>query len=328
MKIAWFSEAGFVTEKLSRDFKNMRTEYAWYVAQQAHHYPISMLADDSALRNNSFDLGVIIIPKKIAAFAHMDIVNNLKRVCKSYAFMQEGASWYFQELHIGETFLYYDIMVNADFFLAHNIKDLMYYQSLLEKKGYINPTLMIEDSIKDISNVEREGVIIGGNIGHYYGGFNSLVVGLHIADKVYAPQMGRMKPEERSITQIEHLPYTEWVDWINNLNKFKYAVHMNPNTIAGTFNLNCAYLGIPCIGNIDADTQRMCFPELSIDSEDIIGAKMLLEKLRDDKDFYQEISETAKDNYKRYFSEEAYKVNWNNILKQQFDYEDFPNTAK
>jgi len=38
---------------------------------------------------------------------------------------------------------------------------------------------------------------------------------------------------------------------------------------AGTFSLNCAYFGIPCIGNEKVDTQRLCFPELSVDVENI-----------------------------------------------------------
>ena len=38
---------------------------------------------------------------------------------------------------------------------------------------------------------------------------------------------------------------------------------------AGTFALNCAYLGIPCIGYSGLDTQRLCHPDLSIKMADI-----------------------------------------------------------
>jgi len=315
MEIAWFSEAGFNSSSTPRDFPNMRTEYAWYVAQNAHHYNIATLPE---LKDNSFDLGIIIIPKKVAAYVNYNIVDNLKRVCKKYAFMQEGPSWYFQELNVGETFWFYNIMLNADFGLAHNEKDLSYYQGLLKKRVYINPTLMIEDLLKDLPKVDREGVIVGGNIGHFYGGFNSMVVGLEIADKVFAPQMGRMKREERGVQEIEHLPYVNWIEWMHQLNNFKYAVHLNPNTIAGTFSLNCAYLGIPCIGNSSSDTQRMCFPEISVHPTEIASARYFIKQLRNDKDFYNEISKSAKENYKLYYSEETYKKNWQNILDEEF----------
>ena len=120
MKIAWFTEAGFVTEKLSRDFKNMRTEYAWYVAQQAHHYPISMLSEESNLKNNSFDLGVIIIPKKIAAFAHIDIVNNWGIVFLHGYLISDG-SIVSQNTQSGERLLYAERFVDNDMTVSSEI---------------------------------------------------------------------------------------------------------------------------------------------------------------------------------------------------------------
>jgi hypothetical protein len=318
MRITWFSEWSANVETLPRDFKNMRTEYAWYVAQKASHYSINSLKEGTVPK---CDLGIIIIPKNVAAIKpfEWDIVEALKGTCTKYAFMQEGPSWYFQDLNLMETFWFYNVMLNADFFLAHNKIDLHYYEGLLRKRGYINPTLIIDDLIKDLPEVERDNVIVGGNIGNFYGGFNSMVVGLEIAEKVYAPKMGRMKPEEKSVNEIEHLPYLEWYDWMVKLNEFKYAVHLNPNNIAGTFSLNCAYLGIPCIGSVHTDTQRICFPDLSGKPTDISGAKELIRHLRDDDKFYKLVSEKAKRMFIEHFSEEAYRKNWQYILKQEFN---------
>ena len=119
MKIAWFSEWSQNVDKLSRDFNNMRTEYAWYVAQGASHYNIFELLK---LESNSIDVGIIIIPKDIHRYhnisvgddtSNWDIVKDLKRVCKKYAFMQEGASWIFQDYKPSQTFWIYNIMVNV-----------------------------------------------------------------------------------------------------------------------------------------------------------------------------------------------------------------------
>jgi len=299
--------------KTPRSHKNMRTEFAWFVALDAMHHNILKLQE---LPDNTYDLGIIIIPKHIEQFVNFDIIGNLKRVCKQYTFMQEGPSWYFQDLSINNSFWFYNIMLNADFILAHNDRDKEYYEGLLNKKCYINPTLMIEDSIKNLSLVERKNTIIGGNLRRWYGGFNSLIVAQEFNTKIWAPQMGRMYKEETQLEDLNHLPYMEWVEWIKALNNFKYAIHLNPNSIGGTFSLNCAYLGLPCIGNIHSNTQRLCFPDLSVEPDNIKEAKSLAKKLRMDKDFYLQCSTKSKELYNKHFSENTYNKIWKKIINQ------------
>ena len=311
-KVTWFSELP-LQGNVPRSFQNMRTEFAWFVAQGAVHVPLSNL---KSLEDGSVEVGVIIIPKNASQYAQYDIASELKRVCKKYAFMQEGPSWYFQSLPLVESLWFYNIMLQADFVLAHNDIDKEYYRGLLGKPTFINPTLMIEDSIKDLPVENREGVMIGGNLVRWYGGFNSFIVASQANTSITAPQMGRMDQTELQLKEINHLPYLEWVNWIQALNKSKYAVHLNPNTIAGTFNLNCAYLGIPCIGNIKSNTQRLCFPELSVESSDLVSAKKMIRRLVDDQEYYSYISESAKQNYRQHFSEEVYKPTWQNILEE------------
>ena len=193
-----------------------------------------------------------------------------------------------------------------------------YYEGLLNKKCYINPTLMIEDSIKNLlwTKVEKNNVIIGGNLRRWYGGFNSLIVAQEFNESIWAPQMGRMREDEKQLEDLNHLPYMEWVDWMYSLNKFKYAVHLNPNSIGGTFSLNCAYLGLPCIGNIHSNTQRLCFPDLSLEPDNLKDAKKLAKKLRVDKDFYLHCSNTSKKLYDKHFSENTYNKVWKEILNK------------
>ena len=207
-------------------------------------------------------------------------------------------------------------MLNADFILAHNDRDKEYYEGLLNKNCYINPTLMIEDSIKDIPLVERNNTIIGGNLRRWYGGFNSLIIAQEFNTEIWAPQMGRMHKEETQLEDLNHLPYMEWADWMVALNNFKYAIHLNPNSIGGTFSLNCGYLGLPCIGNIHSNTQKLCFPDLSIESDDLKKAKELAKRLRLDKDFYLYCSNKSKELYNKHFSEESYNKTWQKILNQ------------
>ena len=75
---------------------------------------------------------------------------------------------------------------------------------------------------------------------------------------------------------------------------------------AGTFALNCAYLGIPCIGYEGLDTQEKCHPNLTVKLGDLVTAKKKLTLLRNDKHFYTECSITSKLNYNKYFHEDKF----------------------
>ena len=75
-------------------------------------------------------------------------------------------------------------------------------------------------------------------------------------------------------------------------------------TASGSFALNCAYLGIPCIGDKRADTQSILFPDLAIDKFDNAKALELTLKLKNDLIFYNEISNKAKELYKKEFNKE------------------------
>jgi hypothetical protein len=80
-----------------------------------------------------------------------------------------------------------------------------------------------------------------------------------------------------------------------------------PTVAAGTFSLNCAYFGIPCIGNAEVDTQNICHPDLSVDVSDTYYARKLAESLRDNKTFYNKCSQEAKENYHKHYSLDIWK---------------------
>ena len=94
-----------------------------------------------------------------------------------------------------------------------------------------------------------------------------------------------------------------WAEWIVTLNNFKYGIHLMRTHAAGTFALNCAYLGIPCIGYEGLDTQETCHPECTVKLGDISGAKQIAKKLRDNEDFYVHCSESSKTQYIKYYNE-------------------------
>jgi hypothetical protein len=115
-----------------------------------------------------------------------------------------------------------------------------------------------------------------------------------------------MRENEDMGGTLNHLPRLMWNEWMQELSKFKYAVHMMPTVAAGTFALNCAYFGIPCIGNQDVDTQLLCHPSLSVAVNDLEAARELAIQLKEDKDFYNECSQMTKANYEACFSKEIW----------------------
>ena len=319
MNIAFFSESNF-EGKIPRDFTNMRTEYAWYTALDSTHHHIGKLPD---IKDKTYDLGIVIIPKmNIEQLMQFPLIEQMKRVCKKIGFMQEGPHWYFQDYPMEQQIWYFNTLMEMDVIFAHNKSDVNYYKGLTRKNNvYQNPSLMIEDKIEPhiVNPDARDGVIIGGNMVRWYGGFDSYIVAKEFEENIFAPSMGRKIDRENEM-DISHLPYMEWSEWINNLSRFKYAVHLMPTHAAGTFSLNCAYYGIPCIGYKGSDTQTELHPFLSVDSGDINSAVKLAKKLVNDKDFYTHCSMQTILLYKNSgFVENNYIYNMKQIIKEVID---------
>ena len=76
---------------------------------------------------------------------------------------------------------------------------------------------------------------------------------------------------------------------------------------AGTFAMNCSYLGIPCIGYEGLDTQRILHPNLTVSDGDLESARKLVNKLWNNLDFYEENRILTTKLYNKYYSEEKWK---------------------
>jgi len=302
MEIAFFTEGNY-QGKVFRDNLNMRTDLAWICSLEADHWNINQSP------NQQYDLGIVIIPKKDPQFD----LNKLKQYCNTIAVMQEGPNWYWQDYPLQQQIWYFNTIQEADFMFVHNESDKKYYKGLTGKECKILPSLMIEDSIKDLPQVERKDIIIGGNFCSWYGGFDSYIVAQEADCPIYIPSMGRKIEGEEQMPNLNHLPYMNWAEWIKTLNNFKYGVHLMRTHAAGTFALNCAYLGIPCIGYEGLDTQEKCHPNLTIKLGDLATAKEKLIELKTNKDYYRDCSKIAKFNYEQYYKEKQF-INKLNLI--------------
>lgn len=310
LKILFVSENVFQGH-VPRNFKNMRTEYAWMCTLNAYHCNINQID----IISEQYDLSIVILPKNINQIKNIDdIILKLKRICKEVGVMQEGPNWYWQDYDLSKQIWYYNTLISSDIIFTHNEIDKKYYIGLTNHPNVkVLHSLMIEDAIGELEKVERKGVIIGGNFVSWYGGFDSFSIAQEMDNgHVFAPSMGRRQPGEENL--LNHLPYLDWKQWIHTLNKFKYGVHLMRTHAAGTFALNCSYLGIPCIGYKGLDTQEILHPNLTVELGDLQCARKISLKLRDDLDFYEEQSKLTKKLYQEKYHENIF----NSTFKEQF----------
>lgn len=303
MRVAFFTEMNF-GGTIPRNHPNMRTEFAWMVALDAEHYNLQHAANSTTyIEAPVFDLGIVIIPKKNPNFD----INNLKQICRKIAVMQEGPNWYWQDYPVAQQVWYYNTLTSADIIYTHNESDRTYYQGLTNHPDVrVLQSLMIEDAVGELPSVIRDGVIIGGNFVSWYGGFDSYAIAQELGDEVWAPSMGRKQEHEEQL--INHLPYQNWTEWIHTLNKYKYGVHLMRTHAAGTFALNCAYLGIPCIGYQGLDTQQTCHPSCTVSVGDLQSARTIALRLKNDEEFYNKAAAECRTLYEQHFTEETFKT--------------------
>jgi len=93
--------------------------------------------------------------------------------------------------------------------------------------------------------------------------------------------------------------------YAHNISEYKeqetYCIEIedNHNFVAGRsgkfqFIGNCAFFGIPCIGNEKVDTQQRLFPDLSVDVNDIHAARFMAIQLKQDPKFYEQVGNHAR----------------------------------
>lgn len=323
MNIVFLTEMGF-EGYIEQSHPNMRTEFAWMNALHANHVPLSKYNEVS-----DYDHVFIIFPKgKLNVNAEGSVIGNqsnpasqylksnliekLKSCNKKVYYVQEGPTWWFTDYEVEDQILFYNMLSSVDAIYAHNQYDMKFYRGLVPGQTVrLIPTLMIEEWIKDIVPVKEDKVLIGGNFARWYNGFQSYLVASEFDVPIWSQESHAKRSNEDQIENLNHFPRMLWNQWMQEVSKFKYAVHLMPTIAAGTFSLNCAYFGIPCIGNEKVDTQRICHPELSVDVEDVTKARALAKRLKEDKVFYNFCSDISKQNYRKYYDIKQWNIKIN-----------------
>jgi hypothetical protein len=313
-QILFISELGH-EQKVPRDYRHMRTEFAQMCALQSDHCPIYKINQFSG---GGYDHVILLISKtpQLRDFIlTFDLVERARQLGKKVWFMQEATCWIHQTMGLQHQINHVNILNSVDGILSENITDYKYYNGVAPNiPVHVIPTLIIEDYLLEARNTEKQDkTMIGGNCSNWYGGFDSYLISDIYDNKIDMPKMRNVDLHDQ-LPRLSILPHIQFTDWIYKLSEYKYAIHLMPAITAGTFCLNAAFLGIPCIGYKDSDTQRMCQPDLSVDLYDIEKARMLANKLKDDEDFYNHCSDTAIKNYEFYYNEGIFIKHMKEVL--------------
>ena len=234
--------------------------------------------------------------------------------------MQEGPHWYFQDYSVEQQFQFIENLRKADWVWCHNKSDVSYYEGLGCEDVRVMRTLMLPEGLDcQLTTSQKNGIILGGNFTSWYSGLDSYLIAHAVNEPITNVSMGRKQPEEDMIPDITYLPYMSWREWINECGKYKVGIHMMRTHAAGTFSMNLAYHGTPCLGYYGLDTQDLLHPQTTVELGDIQGAQRILKKLYDDEFFYQECSEQTKNLFEKYYSEEAWLEDFQKVNKE-FNY--------
>lgn len=313
-KIAFISELPFYG-KVDRNHPHMRTEYAQFCALDADHY---CFYDLMSLKNG-YDHIILLVSKtdKLRDFLYQNntLVSDLKMFGKKIWFMQEATAQIYQTKELHHQIWHYNLLQEVDGILTENTTDFNYFKGMTSSNKEIHtiPTLIIKDNFVYLrNNTKEQKTMVGGNFNAWYGGFDSYLVAREFDTSISVPKMRNVVNEEQLVEVLPHVTFNEWMTL---LSKYKYAVHLMPNITAGTFSLNASFFGIPCIGYVESDTQRICQPKLSVERFDLESARNLARLLKKDTDFYNECSKEAMENHDKYFSEQSFLEHMETILK-------------
>tara|TARA_B100000131_G_C18112131_1_gene609981 strand:+ start:1219 stop:2202 length:984 start_codon:yes stop_codon:yes gene_type:complete len=317
MKINYcVTEMGLVG-KMPENNLNMRVLESQIHAWDAEHIPISkLLSEDTVYEGNV----VVVLPKggvdkqiiRWLVENHFDTVKDIKeKFTGEVWFYQDGEAGYWNQHTATLQIWWYNNVSQCDKILCPNEADIKYYKGMFPDIPVSVMRSIMAYVPGESTALMEEKAIISGPLTREYNGLQQIIVAKHFECPIYIPPMGQERMPVDSWTtanslDVNYLDYTDWKTWMINLRTYKYAVNLPGVTAAASFSLNCAWHGIPCIGDKKADTQSICYPWTSVDYNDIESAVKIAKRLKEDEDFYDECTEYALKAALKHFTNEKF----------------------
>jgi len=309
------SEMGF-EGYFPTNYPNLRVLETQLLYLEAYHLPIQKILTEGKTYKGSllYNIGKGGFEKSyISDLYHNyhNVVAQLKEKFEEVYIYQDGEIGWWNQVDTRLQAWWYNQLIASDGILVPNSTDISFYKGLFpDKKIKVIRSVMTDEGLDKTKFKPKENrTIITGPLTKEYNGFSQLLLAHNLDMPVDIPPMGESRMPKDSWEMapnlgVNYLQYMSWAEWMYNLSRYKIGYMMSAATASGSFALNCAYLGIPCIGDKRADTQSILFPDLAIDVFNNEKALELTFKLKNDLDFYIEVSNKAKRLYKQEFTKE------------------------
>ncbi len=298
------------------NYPNLRVLETQLLYLESYHLPIhKILTEGKKYKGNLlYNIGKGGFEKPyISDLYHNyhNIVSLLQEKFDKIYIYQDGEIGWWNQVDTRLQAWWYNQLRAANGILVPNSTDIPFYKGLFpDKEIKVIRSVMTDEGLDKTKFKPQENrTIVTGPLTREYNGFSQVLIAHNADMPIDIPPMGESRMPKDSWEMapnlgINYLNYMSWVDWMYNLSRYKIGYMMSAATASGSFALNCAYLGIPCIGDKRADTQSILFPDLAIDVFDNKKALDLTLKLKKDLDFYIEVSNKAKRLYKKEFTKE------------------------
>jgi len=298
------------------NYPNLRVLETQLLYLEAYHLPIQKILDEGKTYKGSlmYNIGKGGFEKPyISGLYHNyhNVVSLLQEKFEKVYIYQDGEIGWWNQVDTRLQAWWYNQLRSANGILVPNSTDVSFYKGLFpDKEIKVIRSVMTDEGLDKTKFKPQENrTIVTGPLTREYNGFSQVLIAHNADMPIDIPPMGESRMPKDSWEMapnlgINYLQYMSWVDWMYNLSRYKIGYMMSAATASGSFALNCAYLGIPCIGDKRADTQSILFPDLAIDVFDNKKAFDLTLKLKKDLDFYIEVSNKAKRLYKQEFTKE------------------------
>ena len=298
------------------NYPNLRVLETQLLYLEAYHLPIHKILTEGKTYKGSllYNIGKGGFEKPYISdlyHNHHNIVNLLQEKFEEVYIYQDGEIGWWNQVDTRLQAWWYNQLRMSSGILVPNSTDVPFYKGLFpDKEIKVIRSVMTDEGLdKTKFKPKEDRTIITGPLTREYNGFSQLLLAHNLDMPVDIPPMGESRMPKDSWEMapnlgVNYLQYMSWAEWMYNLSRYKIGYMMSASTASGSFALNCAYLGIPCIGDKRADTQSILFPDLAIDVFDNEKALELTFKLKNDLDFYIEVSNKAKRLYKQEFTKE------------------------
>lgn len=296
------------------DYPHLRVLETQLLFLEAYHLPLQKILQSNQKYDGDllFNIGKGGFNKPYIKFLYENnIVENLKQRFPKVYIYQDGEIGWWNQVDTKLQAWWYNQLQEADGILVPNEMDTNFYKGIFPQSDIrVIRSVMSDKGLDQTKFKPKENkVILNGPLTLDYNGFPQVILAHNTGMGIDIPPMQESVMAKDSWEMapnlgVNYLQYMSWVDWMYNLSKYKIGYMLVPAMASGSFALNCAYFGIPCIGNKNADTQRILFPDLAVDVFDNKKALELTLKLVNDLDFYKEVSTKAKMLYDKEFTKE------------------------